>query len=837
MNKRPIVIITISYILGILWGLYLSINIVPFIFIILVMNYVLYNIFNNNSKIIIIKYIKCIIKNLNYTNFKYSYDFKTFKLINIGLCVIAISSIIVQYKEYRYINIYKDVQNIKFVGIVVSEKSESEYYYNYVVKLKKTDNSKNLKNTKLLVKVKKNNNCIYKKLKYGDMIVGNGTFEKASVRRNYKGFDYFNYLKTKNIYGICKVEYSNITVKKENSLLWLDMYIYNIKNKLIDNLTELIPNNDIRSTVIAFLMGDSSFISDEQKEMYSNANLSHILAISGMHVTYVIAGVGWLLQKSDKRKSRYIYILLLLLFCKFTGSSVSVIRAVIMYIIFIISKVFYRKSDTLNNVAVSCLRILFINPYNILDLGFQLSFAGTLGIILFNKKVNKFFENLLILKTSFFNYSNVFDNNEKVNNMLKYNEKVVLIIKKIYSILSVSISANILIFPILMYNFNTISFVFIISNILITPILGIMSLFGYVTIFSSLISMKIANIISIIIKILINIFIILANLSSKLSIMRFVCVTPNVINIIIIYVVIVYIFKFYNKNHNYFIIKIVSIFMVILIFFNLIIKFNSGLKIHFIDVGQGDCSLIITNTNKTILIDGGGSETGNYDVGKNVLLPYLLDRKIKHIDYMFFSHLDSDHALGLFTVIENMKVNNIVISVQGKETENYKYLLELVSKKKINLIYVYSGNKLNIGDVKVTILHPQKQLIINNTINNNSIVCKLEYKSFSMLFTGDIENEAEELIQSKNVNLNADILKVAHHGSKTSSSQEFLNLVKPKIALIGVGEKNKFGHPNAEILERFKYIGTKIYRTDKNGEITVIVNKNGKIVKVEKCVN
>jgi len=204
--------------------------------------------------------------------------------------------------------------------------------------------------------------------------------------------------------------------------------------------------------------------------------------------------------------------------------------------------------------------------------------------------------------------------------------------------------------------------------------------------------------------------------------------------------------------------------------------------------------LIITKNNKKILVDGGGEEgEGTYSVGENVLLPYLLDRRIKSLDYIIISHMDSDHCLGALYLMENIKVENVIISKQGEESPNYTSFLDIVEKRNINIIEVKRGDRIYFDkSTYVDILWPNAELIEDNMLNNNSIVMSLNYESFKMLFTGDIEEEAEEkivrLYNSTNY-LKADVLKVAHHGSKTSSSESFLELVKPKIALIGVRRK------------------------------------------------
>lgn len=196
---------------------------------------------------------------------------------------------------------------------------------------------------------------------------------------------------------------------------------------------------------------------------------------------------------------------------------------------------------------------------------------------------------------------------------------------------------------------------------------------------------------------------------------------------------------------------------------------------------------------------------------------------------------------GLLTIIKKLQVEKVIIPKQFKECENYKNFLEIVKDKKIKVHIVELGQKINIEkDIYFDILWPNSQNIINeNAINNNSLVCKMNYKDFSCIFTGDIEKVAEEAILQKYKNTNklkATILKVAHHGSKSSSIQEFLNEVKPQIAIIGVGKNNTFGHPNEDVLKRIEEQRSKIYRTDLNGQITIKVNKKGKIW-IEKMLN
>lgn len=274
-----------------------------------------------------------------------------------------------------------------------------------------------------------------------------------------------------------------------------------------------------------------------------------------------------------------------------------------------------------------------------------LSYGGTIGIILLSKILEEKIK-LLQLKTKIVN-------------------KLITTIKEMFI---VSISANLIIFPIIVYNYNTISLTFFISNILAGPILGLIIILGFITIFISLISIQISKIPATILSIFINLLMQIANFTSNLPFSKIYVKTPSILTIIIYYIIlaiIIYIIrcrgraclcparkerrfekvslnKLKNKKLQK---KLIAIITIIILILQITKILPSTLKIHFIDVGQGDSTLIITPNHKTILIDGGGSETNeSYDVGKNTLIPYLLDRGITKLDYIFISHFDSDHV-------------------------------------------------------------------------------------------------------------------------------------------------------------------------------------------------
>ena len=746
MKDRPLIIITICYLIGIIWGIYFK-KYIPFFYITLVL--VVAFVFFRNRK------------------------YMMFTLVCTITIIISITAI-TEYEELhqRYKTANKEVSA---VGIIESFEKESEYYKTYIVKVKSINQKKC--NKKFFLKMKKSSNT--KLLQCGDIIQIQGEKEEVSTRRNYKGFSYYDYLKTKQIYGSIKAE--SVTIQKRKFTNYYKMWINRCKNNKINHLTNQIESNHL-AIAQALLLGDSSSIEEEQKNLVSEANLSHILAISGMHVSYVILGLGNVLKKISNRKSKYFLIVFLIFFAQFTGASPSVLRAVIMADLVLIASLIHRKPDTLNNIALSSLIILVYNPYSLFNLGFQLSFIGTLGIVLFQSKIKNKMQILIDRLIIHFH----------VSNYLK---------SKIIEILSVSISANILIIPIIAYNYNSFSLNFLLSNLLVTPILPVLVFSGYITlILPQVFSFIPAKIFDFCIKIFLDI----SKISANSSILKMKIGTPPIYIIVAIYGLI---FAIYKKWH----VKIFVIILAISIIINFLPKqLDRRLKVFFVDVGQGDCTLIVTPSNKTILIDGGGSEGGDYDIGKKVLIPYLYDRQITQIDYLIFSHFDTDHAGGLLSVMENMKVDKAIIPVQGKSCANFERFGKLAKQKKIKVLVAEKGQRLNIEkDLYFDVLWPSSsELIGENILNNNSLVCKMIYKDFSILFTGDIEEIAEKEILKEYKNntqkLKADVLKVGHHGSKSSSTMDFIKAVKPDIALIGVGANNKFGHPSDSVIERFR---------------------------------
>lgn len=805
LENRPFVAIAIGYIIGIILGLYCKISIV----LLYLFYFIIYSLFkkphSKKFKLISLKryfrYVKLII---------------TKKVFIIIILVSIISNTITLYKNYEFQKTIANLsgKEIQTEGIIISNVKNKKYSDIYTIKIK---------DKKFYLNIKKSENI---DLEYGDRINLTGNFIEPEMQRNYRGFDYRKYLKTQGIYG--NINVNNITKIQNIGLspkITILKRINSISNK-IKNIFKENFNEKISNVILGMLLGYTDEIDLNVKEDFSKSNISHILAVSGMHVGYVILFCNILFSKLfGKRKTYFITIIVLIFYMFLTGLSPSVVRAAIMACFMLFSKLIYRKSDVWTNISISLLSLLIYNPFCIGNISLILSYVGTIGIL---------------------TYSINFKQTNKIKDMI-----------------GITLSVTIFLIPILSIYFNKIPifslFVSLLVGIIVLPIfiLGIVFIvLNKTTLFKKFF---IKNILNFLVKILLKI----SEFGSKIPLNQIYVVMPNWLEVFIYYVIIfisvflVYAFKpkrkqntvFNRRIKNLFHLlkfryrqnkeKVLSIFLIVLIFFGCIKIIPKELRIHFIDVGQGDSCLIVTPNNKKILIDGGGSE--NYDVGKNTLIPYLMARRIKKIDYIIISHFDTDHAGGLLTVMEEIKVEKVVISKQGENSENFQRFKDIVKEKKINVVVADKGDRLKIEkNIYFDILWPNSSKFVSeNDLNNNSIVCKFQYKNFSMLFTGDIEKEAEKQIlheYKKNLHiLNSTILKVAHHGSKTSTTEEFLKAVSPKFALIGVGKDNKFGHPNDEVIKRLENDGCKIYRTDKMGEISISINYKGKI-KVKKFI-
>ena len=591
--KRPIILIVISYIIGILGGLYLQS--VAFIFILILIMIFMYLIQKINNK---------------YLRFIRKYFKSNTKVII--LIFILLGYIYTLMLENSYNTLYLDEENIEEYCIVTEEKQEKKYKDLYKVKI---INSKNKKRNGTFLYIQVNQKS---KIEYGDMLFIKGKYTKPEIDRNEGQFNYKNYLKTLKIHGTINVqEYKLIQKEKINKIL---LYTNKLKNKLKNNVEKVIDSEKNKNLIIGMVIGDTQNLEEDIKEAFLNSNLYHILSVSGGQVSNIILGITFVLGtlKVHKRIMYFICILILLEFMIITGLTPSIVRACVMGIINLLSIIIFRRNDIFNSLGISLLIILANNPYSITSLSVLLSYLGFIGIITLG--------NCLINKT-----------NKKIKNN---------IIKNIINILISTISAQIFILPITLYTFGTISLTFVFSNLLVIPLSTIITIMGF---FVMLFPLQIFKIISPVIEITINI----AKFFSEIDISKIYFIIPNILEILLYYFLLIYLYYMLKKQYLFKIrhffrkYKIKIIYCIFLIIFGISIYsiFPKQFKLNFIDVGQGDSTLIVTNHNKKILIDGGGNELNTeFDIGEKTLLPYLLKKKIWQLDYVMISHMDFDHV-------------------------------------------------------------------------------------------------------------------------------------------------------------------------------------------------
>ena len=545
-----------------------------------------------------------------------------------------ISNFIVLIFNQKYENISQDEEEIQKVVVVVGQKEEKQYKVSYQVKWDGfyaylyLDKKKDIE------------------LDIGDKVEVRGTFQKPEIVRNEGGFDQTLFYRSKKICGVLQAE--KVDILSHAKGISIEKLIQEIVDQ-IENKMDILLNKEQSALLKGLLLGDTSQIEEEQKEAFRVSSLTHILAVSGMHIVYIVIGInGILLKLLGKNKTRLVLIVFLLLYAAITRFTPSVLRAVFMAICLNISKLLHRKNDTINTLAFSLWLILLDNPYAIMNIGLQLSYMGTIGILFFHSIFQTLFQKKEI-------------KNKQKEKKIQEN----FMIEKFKEILIPILAAQIVILPISIFYFNSFGIYSILANILISIFVGPVIILGFIMVTVSFLFFPLAKMLAVFLQFGLNIIIEISGIS-QLPFANIYFPTPSVEFLIIYYVVIFVIGELYliyqNKFPNRTQIRIKNIIamikihiryhfkryrnvsIVLVVFWVLFSNLPQKLEIHFVDVGQGDSTFIETPLHHTILIDGGGSEFSNFDVGKNTLLPYLLDKGYTQIDYVFISHFDQDHV-------------------------------------------------------------------------------------------------------------------------------------------------------------------------------------------------
>ena len=531
---------------------------------------------------------------------------------------------------------------------------------------------------------------------------------------------------------------------------------YKVKNYIVKR-SEKFKHSDYFK---AFLIGDKSEMDDYS--IFQKNGVSHLFAISGMHLSLLSGIILSLFKKS--RFKEILACIFLILFSMITNYSASIYRSLLLFIFIILNKKLDLRISTVNVLLLVVCTLLIFNPLIIYDMGFLYSVSVSLGLILFNKYMKKnYFVNMFL--TSFIAF--------------------------LFSL------------PITLYYNYEINLMQIINNVVIVPLVSII-------IYPLTILTFIFSFLEPILNVLISI---LKFISTHLIMINI--IVPKV-SLIFYFIYYVFLFMFLKTNRK--------IFILLIIIYTLCIKakplidFNT--YVYFLDVGQGDSSLIYSK-HKVILIDTGGND--NIKVSDNTI-KFLKSTGKSKINYLVLTHGDFDHIGDAINVIENFKVDKVIFNC-GSYNELEKNLIKVLDKKKIK--YYSCIKELNIDKNKLYFL--QTKEYDNENDFSNVIYTKLD--GYKFMFMGDASSTTEEEILEKYNLPDIDVLKVGHHGSKTSSDKKFIDEIKPKYSIISVGKNNRYGHPNKEVLDTLN--DSKIYRTDQDGSIMFKIKKDK--LQIETC--
>lgn len=606
---------------------------------------------------------------------------------------------------------------------------------------------------------------------YGDYIEVIGKSIEIKENTNFNLFNYKRYLKTKKIYYSFSVDKIK-RLKKNTNLL------YHIKNKIVTKIESNISSNYIKT----FILGDKRDINSNMIESYQRLGVSHLFAISGMHVSFLSMILLKILSKINDKVKYSIVVLFLLFYTFLTNYAISIVRSTLQFILFKVNKVFDLKIKNVNIMLIIISAVLLYNPYYIYDISFLFSFSISFSLILFRKNID--IENNYFIKSF-------------VTSLISFLVSLPILINNFYEINFLSIFYNIFYIPF-------VSFVLFPINILTLIFSFLDPLNNYI----------------------INIFESITIILSKMKFLTF-SAAKLPIFLIVIYYICLY-FTVTKKRRKY-----ILFLILLIVFFINNNKVTLFPVITYLDVGQGD-SCLIRVFNKNVLIDTGGKTYNKeekwrqrkkeYNIADNITIPYLKSVGVKKIDYLILTHGDFDHMGEASNLTKKFNVKKVIFN-NDSYNELEKSFIKILKKKKIK--YYNNIEKIKLQKCILYFLNTKNY----DNENDNSNVVYTEINNYKFLFMGDAGiNKERDILKKYNLQ-DIDVLKVGHHGSKTSSSKDFIDEINPRFSIISVEKNNIYGHPNKEVLKEFE--DSKIYRTDKDGSIMFKIMNNK--FKIETC--
>ncbi len=647
---------------------------------------------------------------------------------------------------------------------------------------------------------------------YANNIIFKANFIKPSGKSNPGGFDYSSYLSRRGIHRIAYHHKHTPVIRLDSchGNILLKKLVYPLRRKM-KKIIRASSSTQSADLLFALLLGEKKIISDEIQQDFAVSGLSHLLAVSGLHTGFVLLILQFFLSVFRPHPFiKWIFISAgLLLFTLLTQGNTPVLRASLMASLLILGRSLERKIDSLNLIGVAGCIILVMNPLQLFDLGFCLSFSAVLSIIVLYPK----------MKTQ--------KPVSSVYNRFKHNK----IIRFCMDAVLVSLSAQTGTFLFTVNTFNRFSLIAPILNIIAVPWTGIIVAIGFITVIFAPFSLWISYIYAFSNDFLIRLFLQWTKISASLPFANLYIPSLSVTqNACFILIVLLFFFNPFKKSK----ISIILILIIlnVLTWRPLFKTLTPKMRYVQLDAGQGDAAVFHLPQNRTVLIDG-GSRTQTRDTGERVLLPYLRHRGVKKIDFLLLTHSHNDHLGGFISLLESIPVKHILLSDSANQNHLFRTFLNSANQKNIPITICKPGDALIFKEAEFQFLAPPARWTNTAHISANhlSLVCRVEMQGKSILMMGDAEKETEIFLINSHSLIRSDILKAGHHGSSTSSLPEFIQNVRADDAVISVGRNNRFNHPSSSVITLYHARGMNIHRTDHEGAVVFEI-QSGKIKKI-----
>ncbi len=623
-------------------------------------------------------------------------------------------------------------------------------------------------------------------------------------KRNPGEFDYAYYLKEKEISALATISKLSALSVLEDSAENFSAIIYKMRLALNSAINSLYSVQS-RPLVKALILGERRDLNRDVVTDFINTGTVHVLAVSGLHVGFIAAIFLLIFGRFGIYIRAVFTVLGLIIFVLISGAHPSVIRATVMAVTLIVAFLSGRDYNPVNALSFAALLLLVYNPRELFNPGFQLSFSAVLSILAFYPYFSTYIKRNLNGK----------------------------LIRGILLFVAVSFSAQIGTLPFTLVYFHKLSLISLAANLFIVPLIGIILSLSVTSLILLPISHYLASLYALVNSLAIDILFLIAEFISQLKFSYLDIYDFSLSNALLYYsllFLLIYAFGHFRKTAKIAVLELVLLNYAI--YSELLSPeiFPQGqLSVVAIDVGQGDAFLVRFPNNEAVLIDAGNA-TSRFDNGSRVISPLLKYFGIDTLKALFVSHVDADHYRGSFSIVKSGVVRTVYKPRLDKNIPKDVRFENFLNKHNCNIFY-YQRNALNIGGCRLYILNDTTaSAYLSFDMNNRSGLLKIVYGNVSVLFTGDLEKEGESFyVASYDGFLESNVLKAGHHGSKSSTSEKFLQAVQPQYAIISAGAGNKFGHPDLEVLKRLNKFGVEIKRTDTQG--AVIFSTDGKNIK------